>query len=284
MEAIKKQIDRSEDISSTFCVLPWIHLSTRPNGHMRFLPNMKQLYFAGGENTIIPEHYELLETCVKKGYAGGIDLRYNSNGIELPEKLFQLWKEFRSVVFHFSLDSIYDQNNYIRFPSDFSLLERNLKRLDETPDSVFVTIACAVQVLNIYYIPEFIKWKLATGFKKVNVWPKSAGLIDTHFVYHPAHLNVKILPQWFKKEVVKKFEALYLWLEKEFKGHRGFLNDPYGIKRLKGMCQFMLSEDWSNRMPQFQEYISRMDRIRGTDFKKTFPEMAELLDVSGNKV
>ena len=24
-----------EDISSTFCMLPWIHLSTRPNGHMR---------------------------------------------------------------------------------------------------------------------------------------------------------------------------------------------------------------------------------------------------------
>ena len=247
------------------------------------IPNMKQLYFAGGESTIISEHYELLETCVKKGYAGGIDLRYNSNGIELPEKLFQLWKEFRSVVFHFSLDSIYDQNDYIRFPSDFSLLEKNLRRLDETPDSVFVTIACAVQVLNIYYIPEFIKWKLAAGFKKVNPWPKSAGLIDTHFVYHPAHLNVKILPKWFKKEVVKKFEKLYLWLENEFRTHSDFLNHPYGIARLKGMCQFMLSEDWSNRMPQFQEYISRMDQIRGTDFKKTFPEMAELLDASGSK-
>ena len=35
----------------------------------------------------------------------------------------------------------------------------------------------------------------------------------------------------------------------------------------------MFSEDWSNRMPEFREYIQRMDEIRGT-ILKTFPEMA----------
>ena len=30
---------------------------------------MKQLYFAGGEATIIEEHYTLLEEVVKAGYA-----------------------------------------------------------------------------------------------------------------------------------------------------------------------------------------------------------------------
>jgi hypothetical protein len=44
------------------------------------------------------------------------------------------------------------------------------------------------------------------------------------------------------------------------------------------MIQFMKSEDWSNRMPEFIEYIQLMDEIRGTDFSKTFPEMRELLD------
>ena len=244
------------------------------------IPNMKQLYFAGGESTIIPEHYELLEICVKKGYAKQIHLRYNSNGVEIPDRLLELWKEFRSVMFHFSLDSIREQNNYIRFPSDFSVLEKNLRRLDETPSNVSVTIACAVQVLNIYYIPDFIKWKLSCGFKKINAYPKSAGLIDTHFVYHPAHLNVKILPLWFKKEVIKKFEDFYPYLEQEMKDYKDFKQNSYGIKRLKGMCQFMLSEDWSKRLPEFQEYISRMDRIRGTHFKKTFPEMASLLNNS----
>ncbi|NCN95853.1 MAG: radical SAM protein, partial [Bdellovibrionales bacterium] len=81
------------------------------------IPHMHQLYFAGGESTIIPEHYSLLEECIKRGEAHHIELRYNSNGIELPPKLFELWKHFKRVRFHFSIDSIGEMNDYIRFPS-----------------------------------------------------------------------------------------------------------------------------------------------------------------------
>ena len=52
----------------------------------------------------------------------------------------------------------------------------------------------------------------------------------------------------------------------------------YGIKRLKGMIQFMNSEDWSLRMPEFVEYINKMDKIRQTSFRAVFPEMIELMD------
>ena len=45
-----------------------------------------------------------------------------------------------------------------------------------------------------------------------------------------------------------------------------------------GLVKFMESEDWSNRMPEFREYIQLMDQIRGTDFKVTFPELASLIE------
>ena len=241
------------------------------------IPNMKQLYFAGGESTIIPEHYELLEKCIKTGYAKNIELRYNSNGVEMPDSLFEMWNHFKEVIFHFSLDSIYKMNDYIRFPSQFDHIEKQLEKMDKTSDNVLVTLACALQVLNIYYFPEFLKWKIEKNFKKINIWPKSAGLIDTHFVYHPAHLNVKILPGWFKKEVTEKYENFYPWLEDKFKHNKKFSSHPYGIQRLKSICRFMNSEDWSGRLPEFQEYIIKMDKIRKTNFKATFPEMAKLL-------
>ena len=56
-----------------------------------------------------------------------------------------------------------------------------------------------------------------------------------------------------------------------------FTNHPYGIQRLKGLCRFMQSEDWSVRMPEFKEYIKKMDQIRNTDFSSVFPEMKKLL-------
>ncbi len=242
------------------------------------IPHMRQLYFAGGESTIIQEHYDLLEECIKRGYAKKIELRYNSNGIEMPEKLFTLWKEFKRVRFHFSIDSYADMNDYIRFPSKWAHIENQFRRLDETPDNIEVTIACAVQMLNMYYLPDFIKWKLEQNYKKINPWPLGAGLINVHFVYHPAHLNVKVFPRWMKKKIRDKYEDFYQWLKENYRNDSDFLESGYGIKRLKGMVSFMESEDWSQRMPQFIEYINRMDDIRGTNFRKTFPEMAALLD------
>ncbi len=241
------------------------------------IPHMRQLYFAGGESTIIKEHYDLLEECIERGYAKKIELRYNSNGIEMPDRLFTLWEKFKRVRFHFSIDSFADMNDYIRFPSKWPQIEAQLSRLDETPDHVEITIACAVQMLNMYYIPDFIKWKLEQNYKKINPWPLGAGLMNFHFVYHPAHLNIKVFPRWMKQRIRKKFEDFSLWLQANHRNDTDFINSGYGIKRLMGMVSFMESEDWSQRMPEFIEYIQKMDDIRGTSFVKTFPEMAPLV-------
>ena len=254
------------------------------------IPHMEQLYFAGGEPLIIQEHYDLLERVIEMGYAAKIELRYNSNGVEWRDDLFDLWKHFKLVRFHYSVDNINAMNDYIRYPSDWN---RNLEVFDildsQTGNNTEVSIACAVQALNIYYIPDFLKWKLEHGFKKINMWPFGAGGINYHFVYHPPHLNVKILPAWFKDEIERKYEDFIPWWEENWeKGipswHKGkvtkddWLGASYGISRLRGMVNFMKSEDWSQRMPEFQEYITKLDQLRGTDFRKTFPDMAKLLD------
>jgi MoaA/NifB/PqqE/SkfB family radical SAM enzyme len=241
------------------------------------LPTMEQLYFAGGEPTIIREHYELLEECIRRGEAHHIELRYNSNGLELPEKLFELWRHFKRVRFHFSLDSIGEMNHYIRYPSSFAKIERNLRRLDQTGPEVEVTIACAVQVLNILYLPDLIRWKLSQNFRKINPWPLGGGLVNFHLVYHPAFLNVKILPPEIKQLVRRKFEDFYEWLKTHHSADPAFLASDYGIKRLQGLVRFMESEDWSVRLPEFREYIQLVDQRRKLAFRDTFPEMASLL-------
>ena len=54
------------------------------------MPSMQQIYFAGGESFIIEEHYEILEHAIKMGYAKDLELRYNPNGVEWREDLFEL--------------------------------------------------------------------------------------------------------------------------------------------------------------------------------------------------
>jgi len=250
------------------------------------IPHMKQLYFAGGESTIIEEHYTLLEEVIRRGYAPQIELRYNSNAVELPQRLFDCWSQFREVKFHFSVDCIGAKNEYIRYPSNWDNMVTHMHLLDQTPN-IIVTTAVTVMALNIYYLPDVIKWKLTQGFVKFNEWPSGGGMINWHLAYWPPQLNVKVLPKWAKQMVRAKFEELFVWLEDNWQLCTGLpegmdkhtvLNTGYGIKRLRSLLDFMDKEDWSERMPELREWIRVLDKTRGLDFKATFPEMSGLLD------
>jgi MoaA/NifB/PqqE/SkfB family radical SAM enzyme len=219
---------------------------------------IKELYFAGGEPLLIPEHYKILQFMVDTGNAGNCMLRYNSNGLELPEKLLELWSHFKEVRFNFSIDAMGDKNHYIRYPSDWNTIVQNLHILDNTPDNIIVNIACAVQLLNIMYLPELAKWKLSQNFKKVHMHPKTNGDIGTHLVYFPSYLNIRVLPVELKELAAKNI--------------RRFTDNP----RWLGFIDYMMREDWSSKLPSTIEYLETCDTTRGTNFRLVFPELSKL--------
>ena len=248
------------------------------------IPNIKQLYFAGGEPLLIKEHRIFLEEIIRRGYADKITLRYNTNGTLISEKFIELWSKFRKVKVGFSLDGMGDRVHYIRYPLDWGIVEQNLQLLDSAPDNIQTNIAFAVQILNIKHVPEFIKWKVKQNFKKIN-FDKNAngqtmagGLIGVHLLWIPTWLSLRVLPAEDKAEVRRLFAELQEWLWKNFTHDKDFWEtNPYGWKRWEGILDWMDAEDHSNLLPDFREYITTMDRQRGTDFKATFPELGHLL-------
>lgn len=251
------------------------------------IPHMKQLYFAGGESTVIEEHYTLLEEVVRRGYADQIELRYNSNAVELPDRLFNLWDRFRYVKFHFSVDCIGEKNDYIRYPSKWDHLVAQMHKLDQTGPNVMVTTAVTAMALNILYIPDFIEWKVQQGFRKFNTWPNGAGLINWHLAYWPPQLNVKVLPPEYKRLVEDRYERFYTWMADNWQLATGvernnvdketFVTAKYGIDRLRSLIRFMYKEDWSERLPELREWIKLIDDTRGLSFVDVFPELSGLL-------
>lgn len=247
------------------------------------IPNIKQLYFAGGEPLIIKEHKAFLEEIVRRGYAGQIHLRYNTNVLMLDDSIIELWKKFKIVKVGVSLDGLDDRNYYIRYPSKWDTIVQNLHKLDNTPDNIQVTIALAAQILNIKHIPDLIKWKVSSNFKKLNKqvnasgYTQGGGLIGVHLLWIPTWLSIRVLPKEDKLEVREKFNELKEWLEQNNKDDESLGMNPWGWKRWEGILDWMDEEDDTHLLPDFREYINTMDRQRGTDFRKTFPELQHLL-------
>jgi organic radical activating enzyme len=248
------------------------------------IPNITQLYFAGGEPLMIREHRMFLEEIINRGYASKISLRYNTNGILVNDGIIEIWKQFKKVKVGVSLDGMGDKVHYIRYPTDWKTVEENLHKLDNTPDNIYCNIALCAQLLNIKHIPDFIKWKVTSNFKKLNFeknvvgQTNGGGLIGVHLVWIPTWLSIRVLPKEDKAEVRKLFAELKEWLWDNYTQDLEFWEtNPYGWKRWEGILDWMDKEDHTHLLPDLKEYIVAMDSQRGTDFKKTFPEISHLL-------
>lgn len=247
------------------------------------IPNLKQVYFAGGEPLMIREHKRFIEEIINQGYADKILLRYNSNGILVDEELISLWSKFRKVKFGVSIDASHERDEYIRFPTKFEDVERTLELLDNTPDNIQVSMATAVQVFNVLHLPDFAKWKLSKNFKKVNVGKVAdvqmgGGLFNMHLVHIPTFLNITILPEEYKQQVREKFAEFKTWLWENYTQDDDFWKvNPYGWRRWQAILDHMDSEDNSHMLSGFKEYVTKLDSIRGLCAAKVFPELAHLL-------
>lgn len=235
--------------------------------------NIRELYFAGGEPLMIPEHFAVLKYMVNTGNAEHIRIRYNTNGTFINDNLIEIWSHFEEVRVNFSIDAYREKNDFIRFPCKWQEIENNLRRFDEdTTDNVVVNIATAVQALNVMYLDELVKWKMEANFKKINLEPYGAGLIGMHLVYFPSYLNVKVLPQNVKDQVA---ERITTFIESQ-KHNLHFNKSLYGKQRWEGLISFMNSEDWSNKLPTLRNYLQVTCNTRKQDFIKIFPELEEL--------
>jgi MoaA/NifB/PqqE/SkfB family radical SAM enzyme len=248
------------------------------------IPNLRQVYFAGGEPLMIKEHKEFIEEIIRQGYQDKILLRYNSNGLLVDEDLIQLWSKFKKVKFAVSMDASYERDEYIRYPTDWATVERTLHMLDNTPNNIQTSLATAIQIFNVKHLPDFMKWKIESGFKKLNNGTVSGGvqmgggLVNMHLLYIPTFLSIQILPKEDKQEVEERFMDFKDWLLKNYRQDDDYWkHNPYGWKRWEAVLNHMNAHDNSHLLPGFKEYTNKLDAIRNLNAANVFPELAHLL-------
>ena len=88
----------------------------------------------------------------------------------------------------------------------------------------------------------------------------------------PEHYTCHILPPELKLKGKDSLEHAITYMEShKFKIHQ--------IQQLKdALIWATLYDTWEQHRYAFRTEVKRLDKIRGEDFRKTFPELASLLD------
>ena len=158
--------------------------------------NMRLMIFAGGEPLLIKEHKQMIKEMVRRGHASNIQVNYHTNGTIYDPELMELWKNFKKVELFISIDGIEKVTEFVRYPSNFKVIENNLRMYDDNAsDNMSFKILYTVQALNIFYLPEFADWLESQNYKKIMVKKKHDTIFHTGVLWGPHYLSTKILPK-----------------------------------------------------------------------------------------
>ena len=171
---------------------------------MKNFMHLKQVNFLGGEPLIIDEHYEFLKKCVKYDVAQNIILSYTTNLTVIKKELIDLWDNFRHISVGVSVDGVGKVNDYIRYPSKWKNIEKNIKKISTYKDviSMDLQIQATFQLMNALDWGNLLEWTYNLG--DLGFWRIPFG----NWVTFPSYYDARILPNDLKKvatERINKF-------------------------------------------------------------------------------
>jgi radical SAM family protein/iron-sulfur cluster protein len=115
---------------------------------------LRALYFTGGEPMIETQVENILDHLIAAGVAGNVFLEFNTNCTVLREPMVAKLQQFKMVVAGLSIDAYGPCHEYIRYPSRWSAIRRNVERLVPLQSERFHVHAGPV--LQVYNLLSFV--------------------------------------------------------------------------------------------------------------------------------
>lgn len=221
------------------------------------LQDIRYIEFTGGEPFLIDQHFDMLQGIVDRGIAHQVEIHYNTNGTQYPERGQKIWRHFKKVEIAFSIDDVGDRFEYQRSNALWAEVCENMDRfrdLKEIHANIQLQICATVNVFNIRYIDQLAHWldRNTDSFEFVywnvmhDAWYFSiATLPDTAKTALTDHLLSVSVPQQWREEFVRIVDFM----------NGGASTDGFML-RMK---------------------IQDLDQKRNTNFAQVCPEMAELI-------
>lgn len=214
-----------------------------------YLKDVTEVYFAGGEVIITPEHYECLDFWIKNKLTDQVELTYTTNFSVLKYKdrdLIKLWKKFPKIKIWASLDAKDEVAELIRKGTKWDQILKNIKRLkQEVPHAVF-QVTPTISIWNIFTFADFFDYLVDEKLFDIDDTDWSSGL-RFNLLSYPWYANVMILPEDVKNKLINRFRKSVQKYDRNEHIKNGFKMIIYSLKHGKenkeGILEFIKSND-----------------------------------------
>ena len=275
--------------------MPYKHSELNPyvEAFWKWWPDLyKDLHtfrITGGEPLLSKDTFKVLEYIQDHHQKNpNLSLSINSN-LGVPDNLIDRFIEIakdlcendkvRELTIFTSVEAKGAQAEYTRYGLEYDKFWSNVDKILTALPKVTINIMATFNALSVFSYDELIDKTFEMKKKHANgqrYWV-SALQLDTSYLRWPTHLSVKILEPEHKTLILKSAEkALYYGIKEFTKDNYGFSNVE--IQKIKRIYDYAISEDdfdVERNRKDFVIFVDELDKRRGTNFLKTFPELNE---------
>ncbi len=233
------------------------------------LPNLEELYFAGGEPIVMDEHYQLLQLLIENNKTS-VRLTYNTNFSSLNYKnndVVNLWERFPKISVAASLDANGKRGEFLRKNLKWDNVIENRKIIKEKLPHVEFIVSSTINIYNLLHLPDFHKEWVEQKFCSVE------DFIPTLLVV-PKELSVSILPNKFKAKALEKYKYHMEWILKQ--NYVSSEKFDYMIKQFENVIKVLMVSTKEDELHLFVKNSNEMDKIRNEKTIDVFPELIDL--------
>ena len=220
---------------------------------------IRYIEFTGGEPFMIQEHFDMLQGLINKGIAHNIEIHYNTNGTQWPEKAEEIWRYFKTVEVAFSIDDIGDRFEYQRSNARWSEVCANLVRFQDMRrrcTNIQLQVCATVNVFNVFYLEELSHWIEQQQFDFV-YW---------NMMHEAYYFSIGTLPESAKQVIAERLR-------------RAQVNNKDRLE-FDRIIDFMISGVSLDGFNMRRE-MANLDRRRQQNLAQILPELALSIDYTG---
>lgn len=232
-----------------------------------YLADVTEVYFAGGEIIITPEHYECLDYWIENGLTDQIELNYTTNFSTLKYKknkdLIEYWKKFPNIQIWASLDAHGDLAECMRKGTDWPKIVANMKELKEKLPHVKFQITPTISIWNIFHFADFFDYMMENGFIDKTTSPRF------NLATAPWFANIMILPKHVKRRLTELYRVYLENYKDNVDIHNGFKMIIHNLNA---------GDENKGGILEFKAYNDELDVFRNEKFEDIMPEIKEVYE------
>ena len=241
-----------------------------------------EIYFAGGEPLMMPEHYQILDKLLELGRTD-VNIRYSTNFSNMSFKgkhIFEYWKKFPNLELYVSIDGVGKVGEYVRKGYDDKLFNQNV--IDYKNSKVKHTdyaYAITYGVLNYLHLFDMVLDFIERDFIDKEAFIGARTLFFSPIDY-PTYYDSVFLPDRYKDQFKERLDNFDVELNST--GVSKYVLDDI-MDKLNTVYKRSISKDFNyEEMAKCKEVTDKLDEIRKEKFSDVFTYYVNSDDLTTN--